>query len=289
MYVEGPWRIVACRECSHGWTVPAPSETELKSAYESPAYYSKRGMVYEESAARDRASALRARFSGDRLLDIGCGLGSMLAAARDAGFEVVGTEFSEHAAHIARTKRGLDVRVGPFTTAQFEDERFDLITLTHVLEHVRDPGADLVSAHSLLAPRGQLFVEVPNPAAWAAKYSTRWKEKIYDLPLHLSHFSVESLDRVLRQAGFADVTVIMSVPDIIDRALASASKIRRLARRPHSSPLSESANRGGGETHDASDRLGDEKRGRPTAGTLLTMSLRRRFPGYKLIATARKT
>ncbi len=283
-FVKEPWRIVTCAECSHGWTVPSPSDLELQSCYESSHYYSQRGMVHSESAQGPRAAALRAQFSGSRLLDIGCGLGSLLAAAREIGFHVVGSELSEHAAHIARTTRGLDVRVGPFSTAQFEeDERFDLITLIHVLEHVRDPRADLIAAHSLLAPRGRLFVEVPNPAAWAATYSTRWKEKIYDLPLHLNHFSVDSLETVLRQAGFADVTVIVSLPDNIDRVLGLGSRIRSLAR-PHSPPPPASADPGREEMDRIPPGSSDPTSGRPSFGARLTALARRRFQGWKLIA-----
>src|SRR5712671_6183582 len=79
---------------------------------------------------------------GGELLDIGCGTGNLLAAARDAGYGVTGIELDGNAARFARERLGLQ-RVLPLTISDFAEqhaeERFDLVTFFEVLEHQAAP------------------------------------------------------------------------------------------------------------------------------------------------------
>src|SRR6266481_7456515 len=71
------------------------------------------------------------------LLDIGCGTGNFLAAARDAGYQVTGTELDRNAARFARERVGLP-RVFPLTISEFvgryPDKKFEVVTFFEVLE-----------------------------------------------------------------------------------------------------------------------------------------------------------
>ena len=76
--------------------------------------------------------------------------------------------------------------------------KFDLVTLVHVLEHFEHP---LMKLHEIreesLTPSGKVFIEVPD----ALEFATLPKDHDEFNSLHLSFFSVQSLDKLLREAG----------------------------------------------------------------------------------------
>src|SRR5229473_1293471 len=94
---------------------------------------------------------------GGRLLDIGCGTGNFLAAARVAGYEVAGIEMDRNAARFAKERLGLQ-RVFPLTISEFVDrnagERFDAVTFFEVLEHQAAPVGFLEKVKACVQPGG---------------------------------------------------------------------------------------------------------------------------------------
>src|SRR5467141_3004661 len=103
------------------------------------------------------------------LLDIGCGTGNFLAAARDAGYRVTGIELDRNAARFAKERLGLQ-KVLPLTISEFAarnpGEKFDLVTFFEVLEHQAAPAEFLRSVKSCLKPRGSIALSVPNRERW---------------------------------------------------------------------------------------------------------------------------
>jgi 2-polyprenyl-3-methyl-5-hydroxy-6-metoxy-1,4-benzoquinol methylase len=145
---------------------------------------------------------------GGRLLDVGCGDGSFLDFARRAGWSVVGVDFDQKAVDAARS-RGLDIRLGGIEVLS-PQERFDGITMSHVIEHVHDPMAVLRTCHGLLKPGGWLWLETPNLDALGHRaYGPDWRG--LEPPRHLVLFSLASIRRLLTAAGFTGVTVQRAV------------------------------------------------------------------------------
>src|SRR5882724_11066762 len=89
------------------------------------------------------------------LLDIGCGTGNFLAAARDAGYGVTGIELDRNAARFAKERLGLP-RVLPLTISEFAEqhaeERFDVVTFFEVLEHQAAPVEFLQKVKACVRP-----------------------------------------------------------------------------------------------------------------------------------------
>jgi 2-polyprenyl-3-methyl-5-hydroxy-6-metoxy-1,4-benzoquinol methylase len=140
------------------------------------------------------------RHGGGRVLDIGFGDGGFLDNARMLGWQVVGTDFDEKAVRNAR-ERGIDARLG---TVDVVDGQFDVITMSHVIEHLHDPVAVLRACYDLLAPGGTLWIETPNAAAVGLnRLGDGWLA--LDAPRHLVMFNRRSLERSLRDSGFAAV------------------------------------------------------------------------------------
>jgi 2-polyprenyl-3-methyl-5-hydroxy-6-metoxy-1,4-benzoquinol methylase len=132
-----------------------------------------------------------------RILDVGCGMGGTLVPFRLGGHEVAGCDYGqEYAAHA--WKLGLDVRVGGPET--FEDvEPFDLVILSHVLEHTTDPVEFLTRVASLLKPTGQCHIEVPGLLNLDQWY--KGDILIYLQNAHRWHFTAATLEAVARRAG----------------------------------------------------------------------------------------
>lgn len=134
--------------------------------------------------------------SGQRLLDIGCGDGSFLWAAKNAGWEVMGTELNPQPARDS----GLDVRTGVEQVPR--DVQFNCITMWHTLEHMRDVKSMLTQIGGLLKPDGRLLIAVPNNGGFQAKvFGRKWLH--LDVPRHLVHCDANSLTYCLRSAGFS--------------------------------------------------------------------------------------
>lgn len=140
---------------------------------------------------------------GQRLLDIGCGNGDFLANARDAGWDAIGIDADPEAVVIAR-QRGLDVSTGSIELFAGQTDCFDAITLSHVLEHLHDPGQMMRAVHRLLKPGGVLFVDTPNIQSSGARlWDRNWRG--LEPPRHLVIFSMAGLIGMLKSAGFEQV------------------------------------------------------------------------------------
>ncbi|MEW6560287.1 MAG: class I SAM-dependent methyltransferase [Pseudomonadota bacterium] len=140
---------------------------------------------------------------GGRLLDVGCGNGGFLALAQQAGWTVQGVDFDPEAERTARS-RGLDVRVGGIEVLHGETVGFDVVTMSHVIEHVFQPLQTAQRVHALLKPGGVFWLDTPNIRSLGAKhYGVDWRG--LETPRHLVLFNPHSLRSLLREAGFHQV------------------------------------------------------------------------------------
>lgn len=156
---------------------------------------------------------------GMRLLDIGCGNGAFLAQARAAGWEVVGVDPDPTAVEVARS-HGLDVRQGGVEVLDPARDRFDGITLSHVIEHVHDPLNVLRHCHALLKPGGWIWIETPNlDALGHQRYRADWRD--LDPPRHLVLFTRHSLNWALKKTCFQAIQDQPYRPLCADRFAAS--------------------------------------------------------------------
>jgi ubiquinone/menaquinone biosynthesis C-methylase UbiE len=202
------WTVVECRDCGLGILSPRPDPSELSTLYEEP-YFVAQEMRHRSAAEADRGlraqrkrvALVRSFVRGGRLLDVGCAVGDFLVAAKRRGFEVEGVEYSAWAADEAIRRLGGPVHIGDIHRLAGSDRRFDAVTMWHVLEHTRDPIADLTAARGVLSDGGWLFIELPNYQSIDAKRSgPDWQG--WQLPYHFWHFTPGSLSRLLVKCGF---------------------------------------------------------------------------------------
>lgn len=203
--------VVRCRNCGFLYTNPAPGEDAIGAYYESEDYIShsntSKGLVSSVyQRVRNRTIAQKTKFvrevsgkaNGD-LLDLGCGTGEFLAAAKAAGWRVKGLEPAEGARRLAKENHGLDVSP-PEELFNLPSGSFDVATLWHVLEHIHRLDENVAKLRDILRPDGALVVAVPNATAFEAEiYGKHWAA--WDVPRHLYHFTRETMGRLMERHG----------------------------------------------------------------------------------------
>lgn len=138
---------------------------------------------------------------GGRLLDVGCGSGQLLARMAALGWNVEGLEPDPVAAGIA-LKSGLNVRQGSLTSHPFASRSFDVIVMSHVIEHVHSPLAAMTACYTLLKPNGRLVIFTPNVGSLGHRiHKSNWRG--LEPPRHVQIFSFSALASIAARAGFA--------------------------------------------------------------------------------------
>jgi len=201
--------MVECVNCALRYTRPLPTKQELAKLYGQDFYVSNSPrlwsgdflrILFQRSVFWQHHRALLGKRPG-RALDLGCGNGDFLATLKRRGWEVYGTEFSSAACELARAK-GVRVHQGDLVSANFPAQSFDVITLWHVFEHLPDPLAELAEVRRILRDDGLLVIEVPNSGCLTLRLSKQGWYPL-DVPRHLQHYTPATLQRLLREAGFA--------------------------------------------------------------------------------------
>lgn len=156
---------------------------------------------------------------GAKVLDGGCSTGEFLSVLKDQ-YLVEGYEPEPDAAHWARERFGLTVHTGDLASVSIQQNRFDLITLWHVLEHIPDLSEDVTQLNKLLRPGGKLLIAVPNINSFDAKiYKSCWVA--LDAPRHLWHFTLSSISALANSNGFKIIHTGMLPLDTVYNILLS--------------------------------------------------------------------
>lgn len=211
--------INACSTCGFRFTNPRPDEHEIGRYYESEEYIyhsnKKQGIFLKafhavrEIAIKNKLNRINKLTPGaskgsstgttKAILDYGCGTGEFLSACKQNGWQTKGIETSPSARKHAIEKFGLDVEDLP-AFAGLEKNKYDIITLWHVLEHVHRLDETVANLASLLKPNGHLLIAVPNCSSADAKhYGANWAA--YDPPRHLYHFTPADMENLMAKHG----------------------------------------------------------------------------------------
>jgi SAM-dependent methyltransferase len=208
--------VARCPECGLGVTHPQPLFTADDYRDGSGGYlahFTRRPRLYEAEAERfcqfivDSSNLRQGEF-----LEVGCGAGFLLANAAARGFNGLGIEVDRNSFELCRA-RGVRVRSEDFLDfAACHQGQFDIVALSHVLEHVRAPISWLKSIHRVLRPGGYVALAQPNHEGLVPRlFGRRWYA--WDLARHFWHFTPMTLSRLLREMGFVDGDIkLLSMP-----------------------------------------------------------------------------
>lgn len=128
------------------------------------------------------------------ILDIGCGTGEFLSNAKTDNWNTIGVELSTQAREIA-IKKNLTIYK---SLESITNQKFNIITLWHVLEHLPNLDKQINLIENLLEENGTLFIAVPNYKSHDAQYYKQYWAA-YDTPRHLWHFSKTSITKIFKE------------------------------------------------------------------------------------------
>ena len=236
---EGKWSLLECAECGLVWINPRPTPDEINNFYDN--YHTHKNsdapswfwqsldrfilaavMGYRNSVNNPRELAwgriislirplrdigcrsvmwVPARIRG-KLLDVGCGAGAFLNRMQRLGWEVSGVEADTKAARIAQSVlKSNDIHVGQVEDSGFKEKSFDVITMSHVIEHLLEPIKTLTACHRILKPGGLLVITTPNSNSLGRR---RFKElwRGWEPPRHIHIFNPRTLASIAIKAGY---------------------------------------------------------------------------------------
>ncbi len=202
-----------CRHCGLAWTDPRPTVDDIQQFYTENyrvaykgTYTPKLKHVHRAGQnAVDRYNVLKQfSSSGDAVLDIGAGGGEFVYLLRKKGFQAEGIEPNEGYGTYAKEHLGLPVKIGFAQQADLPTDRYDVVTLHHVFEHLDDPFQMLMRIRDALREGGHLIIDVPNLEATCFAPISRFHTA------HLYTFNPDTLKEMGKKAGFELVTLEIS-------------------------------------------------------------------------------
>ncbi len=205
----GGFPVLECHHCGLRFLHPQPDDAVLHGIYDEE-YFLGNSVVLQGSGqelkrltARLYLEALweNKNHDGEKLLEIGCGMGDFLLEAKDRGLDVWGIEISEHTARIANQRLQSErVVSGILEDVVFPKNTFDIIVFFDVIEHVRDPLRFFQLVYKYLKSRGTVHVVTPSLESWSARLMGRlWMEYKVE---HLFYFNKKSVERLMINSGF---------------------------------------------------------------------------------------
>jgi 2-polyprenyl-3-methyl-5-hydroxy-6-metoxy-1,4-benzoquinol methylase len=248
----GEFSVVRCRRCGLRFSYPFPSPETLlelnlknRSCYLGQSgnrlrdYFKTKIMEanggYPGAGIPETATAslLPRRFMPDvirwipdgKILDVGFGSGTMLDWLRDHGWETWGVDFARDAVE-RMSGKGHHIAVADIEKDDLNSlprNYFDVIRLSHVLEHLSDPIGAVVRLRPLLKHRGLLIVSIPNLESTSAQALGRCCTML-NFPRHLYFFSPATVETVLARSGFE--VIGRTGKDSLGMALGSLCKLR---------------------------------------------------------------
>jgi 2-polyprenyl-3-methyl-5-hydroxy-6-metoxy-1,4-benzoquinol methylase len=208
------WRVCTCSNCSNAWNDPSPTWIEYeKENFSSTALCSggHKPLTTFESLPRQWKNSIRIQTDaltqnlkyGAKVLEIGCGEGILLKELENKGFNVTGVEPSEAGSAIAR-QRGLNVVTGYFPHPEISGS-FDVVILSHTLEHLADP-IDILRKITNLSPGGYILLVQTNYLGLVPHLrKSNWYA--WAPHAHYWHFTPEGLSYIMQPLGFCTVAV----------------------------------------------------------------------------------
>ncbi len=150
----------------------------------------------ETAAAIARAMPERA----SRILDLGCANGGLLGELKNLGYtDLLAVDPSPACVANARRLYHLEAKTGSIREMPSDIGQFDLVILSHVLEHVVDLPATVRDLVPLLREGGRFYVEVPD----ASRYHEFLLAPFQDFNTeHINHFSLAALRNLFARHGF---------------------------------------------------------------------------------------
>ena len=213
--------LVKCNSCKLVYTNPLFNEDHYKEIYKSEMYQNivkdlgESSHVYRKDRfGKERIDNIIKYFTTKKIkiLDVGCSTGFFVEAARDFGLDCIGIDLNPSAIEFGQ-KRGLDLYVKDIF--DITNQRFDVITLFDVLEHLTNPSQIIDKTYELLNSGGIISIYVPNYDS--ASRMLMGKDAHFIWPTHhLNYYNIDTLSNFLEIRNFEILEINTEGLDIFD-------------------------------------------------------------------------
>jgi SAM-dependent methyltransferase len=207
--------VVQCRNCGFIYTNPEIRGVEFleREHYNNPETYQNENSDNILEMFEHRISYLKKFKATGRLLDVGAGKGDFVYVAKKNGYDSVGVEPSPKFSEFAANTYKVAVYQGFLAEqVELENQKFDLITMHHVLEHIDKPKEILQQLPNYLNKNGIVYIEVPNTDSFTVKLidiyfrlrGKNWSSRLSPLhpPFHKYGYTPKSLRTLLENSGY---------------------------------------------------------------------------------------
>lgn len=222
---RGILRLVRCDNCELIYVNPRLKNPEEIYWGGADNYFEEARMIFEGKAKHHRDCNYnddlkliqRYKPSGN-FLDIGTNMGFFLRNAKGRQWNLFGVEPSPALSEMARRYFGLNVKTGFLDNTNFQNDFFDVITMTDVFEHIPEPHKILKEIHKIIKPDGILFIKIPNALFNLFKFfilrlTGRLKDyDIFDSYEHVIHYTVKTLRNTLKKNAFKILNIYIGKP-----------------------------------------------------------------------------
>jgi len=207
-YSAGSFRIMECASCGLVYVSPRLCTEYRDACYEQEAHLVNWFRADEKSLRMDAQAAVSAVAStgviAGNWLDVGCGIGTLLDCAREAGFTTFGIEMNGPCADAAAARHS--VLCANAYEADIARGHYDVVTMTQVLEHIAEPARLLDLVAGWLRPGGVAFIATPRydwlrEGLSAALGTVRPSLRVYSPEDHLYYYRPTTMGLLLRSAG----------------------------------------------------------------------------------------
>ena len=204
------YTLQSCSRCEVVYLHPLPKASDLKLLYEDSVQFSSDHYTDPDQVRKileyygNELMSLRLLQDGScRLLEIGAGLAwvSRAAKAQNPSVRTVAQDVSGECAHVCPW---VDTYFVGTLDALPDRAPYDLISLTHVIEHLADPGATLKEIAALLARGGNVFMTAPfRPRGWTPSADvSAWRDYSYlHVPAHITYLSKRWFEQQATKLG----------------------------------------------------------------------------------------
>lgn len=209
------WHLARCSFCGLHFTDPAPTEFQMRGFYEGDYHTELQNPAFMDRAFspkyRRYLNMVRPHLSADATtLDVGCATGLFPKMLKDAGYRAEGIELNSASAAWGRENYRVPIQEGLLDDLLLSSRKFDLLSMTDVLEHTLSPPADVRKVHSLLNAGGHFLVTFPDILSPSSRYlralsrsiGREWAWTTCHIPQHTWEFTYATALRLFTQGGF---------------------------------------------------------------------------------------
>jgi SAM-dependent methyltransferase len=192
--------VMQCSKCGLTQLYPSWKDEELEILYKG--YWSVPDFKGQKRRVKVSKYLTKDIRKGDKVLEIGCGLGDNVKFLRSKGFDVIGIDKDPHICD-GNYVIHCDYR------NHVPEEKYDYIFGIHLLEHIQDPLAFMDQVLKMLSPGGRFLFEVPSiEEPLLTLYKNREFEKFYWYPYHVFFYTPETMTKLFSKVKGADVEII---------------------------------------------------------------------------------